>query len=305
MKIESVFFSKEGEKGLNETSAAHLCALADQIKATDEMFIRHISLINKYIQIIGSTAKPHQAQIGYTSEQLKELSTKLQRIGRMNSFISWFSEARKTLEGLKREAQNLDFNDYVKETGIEVPEKPSRQEEIDCPTLQDVIDDMNVKDRQTYLELEARAAALGKTIHPDGSFEKARSKMHEVERKPFETNGLGRETVITEYRPSVSSEEVDELYNTLEKEYRKVQQSLNHMKSDLRKELDARKLAHKQNNERKAYEFRKAMEAYDAEMDILINKYAMWQDEINTQLSKVKFCIPKALESVVIELNNA
>ena len=49
--VESIFFAKEGEKGVNETSAAHLCALASGVKEEAESFLNSISFINKFITI--------------------------------------------------------------------------------------------------------------------------------------------------------------------------------------------------------------------------------------------------------------
>ena len=40
--VESIFFAKEGEKGITRTSAAHLCALATGVKEEAESFLNNI-----------------------------------------------------------------------------------------------------------------------------------------------------------------------------------------------------------------------------------------------------------------------
>lgn len=302
-KLNSPFFAKEGEKGLNETSAAHLCSLASQIVEKDEADIQNINFLNTYIQIIGSGVR-QQCGIGTTSEEINKVSEKLARIARMNAFISWYAEARKELEDTKKIVDYCNLETYVQFIGIEMPEAPEQKSAGELPTLEDVIKDMSIKDRQTYLALEAKAAVLGKAIHPNRSIAVARKRMFEKLSTPFNADLNGRDTIIKEYQASVPVEEVENLYNSLEKEYRSVQQSLNHMKSDLRKQLDALKRAHHSKEMEYLEEYQAECEKYQIARKKLREEFTRWQEERATQLSRVKFAIPLALEPVVKELNN-
>ena len=143
-KLNSPFFAKEGEKGLNETSAAHLCSLASQIVEKDEADIQNINFLNTYIQIIGSGVR-QQCGIGITSEEINKVSEKLARIARMNAFISWYAEARKELEDTKRVVDYCNLETYVQFIGIEMPEAPEQKSAGELPTLEDVI-----KERQCW-----------------------------------------------------------------------------------------------------------------------------------------------------------
>lgn len=302
-KLNSPFFAKEGEKGLNETSAAHLCSLASQIVEKDEADIQNINFLNTYIQIIGSGVR-QQCGIGTTSEEINKVSEKLARIARMNAFISWYAEARKELEDTKKIVDYCNLETYVQFIGVEMPEVPVQKSAGELPTLEDVIKDMSIKDRQTYLALEAKAAVLGKAIHPNRSIAIARKRMFEKLSTPFNADLNGRDTIIKEYQASVPVEEVENLYNSLEKEYRSVQQSLNHMKSDLRKQLDARKREHHIKEMEYLEEYQTEYEKYQIAKKKLREEFTRWQEERATQLSRVKFAIPLALEPVVKELNN-
>ena len=46
-------FAKEGEYGLTETQAAHLCALANQIKEQHEATLANVSFVNTELSIVG------------------------------------------------------------------------------------------------------------------------------------------------------------------------------------------------------------------------------------------------------------
>jgi hypothetical protein len=302
-ELNSPFFAKEGEKGLNETSAAHLCSLASQIVEKDEADIKNINFLNTYIQIIGSGVR-QQCGIGTTSEEINKVSEKLNQIARMNAFISWYAEARKELEDTKRVVDDYDLETYAQFIGAEIPEVPEQKSAGELPALEDVIKNMSIKDRQTYLALEAKAAVLGKAIHPNRSIAIARKRMFEKLSTPFNADLNGRDTIIKEYQASVPVEEVENLYNSLEKEYRGVQQALNHMKSNLRKQLDALKRAHHAKEMEYLEEYQVEYEKYQIARKKLYEEFISWQEEQATQLSRVKFAIPLALEPVVKELNN-
>ena len=99
MEYKSVFFAKEGEKGLNEASASHLCALASQVKARYESVLKNVGFIDSFIDVVGSDASPKQTNIGMKS--IKVIDEAIEEIGKMNAFISWFAEARELLELLQ------------------------------------------------------------------------------------------------------------------------------------------------------------------------------------------------------------
>jgi hypothetical protein len=222
----------------------------------------------------------------------------------MNAFISWYAEARKELEDTKRVVDDYDLETYAQFIGAEMPEVPEQKSAGELPALEDVIKNMSIKDRQTYLALEAKAAVLGKAIHPNRSIAIARGRMFEKLSTPFNADLNGRDTIIKEYQASVPVEEVENLYNSLEKEYRGVQQALNHMKSNLRKQLDALKRAHHAKEMEYLEEYQVEYEKYQIARKKLYEEFISWQEEQATQLSRVKFAIPLALEPVVKELNN-
>ena len=303
MEYKSVFFAKEGEKGLNETSASHLCALASQIKARYESILKNVGFIDSFIDVVGSDASPKQTNIGMKS--IKEIDEAIKEIGKMNAFISWFAEARELLEKIRKKVDGTTIYSWMEASGIEKPEKPElTSDEVMNSTLDDIIAELSVKDRQMYLALEAKASVYGKFIHPDQPMDKARNRMHEVVSKPYVSDGRGRDTIIYHHVPSIDTNIVDEEFNKLQAEYRKIEQQLNHMKSDLRKKLNIRNT--EENNERnlRLRKYKEERAAYDNKMRELTLQFNQWVLDENTKISKIKFIIPDNLKETYTYLES-
>lgn len=303
MEYNSVFFAKEGEKGLNETSASHLCALASQVKARYESVLKNVSFVDSFIDVVGSDANPKQTNIGMKSIEI--IDEAIREIGKLNAFISWFAEARELLEKIRKMVNAISIDSWMKASGIEKPEQPElTSSEVKSSTLDDIISELSIKDRQMYLALEAKASVYGKFIHPDQPMDKARNRMHEIVSKPYVNEGRGRDTIIYHHVPSIDTELVDAEFNKLQAEYRKIEQQLNHMKSDLRKKLNIRNT--EENNERnlRLQKYKEERAAYDNKMCELTLQYNQWMLDENAKISKIKFIIPDNLKETYTYLES-
>lgn len=303
MEYKSVFFAKEGEKGLNETSASHLCALASQVKARYESVLKNVGFIDSFIDVVGSDASPKQTNIGMKS--IKVIDEAIEEIGKMNAFISWFAEARELLENFRKMINIINIDSWMKSYDIEKPEKPElTSSEVKSSTLDDMIAELSIKDRQMYLALEAKASVYGKFIHPDQPMDRARNRMHEVVSKPYVSEGRGRDTIIYHHVPSIDTELVDGEFNKLQSEYRKIEQQLNHMKADLRKKLNIRNT--EENNERnlRLRKYKEERAAYDNKMRELTLQFNQWVLDENAKISKIKFIIPDNLKETYTYLES-
>lgn len=303
MEYKSVFFAKEGEKGLNETSASHLCALASQVKARYESVLKNVGFIDSFIDVVGSDASPKQTNIGMKS--IEVIDEAIREIGKMNAFISWFAEARELLENIQKKVDGTTIYSWMEASDIERPEKPElTSSEVKNSTIEDMIAELSVKDRQTYLALEAKASVYGKFIHPDQPMDKARNRMHEIVSKPYVSDGRGRDTIIYHHVPSIDTEIVDAEFNKLQAEYRKIEQQLNHMKADLRKKLNIRNT--EENNERnlRLRKYKEERAAYDNKMRELTLQFNQWVLDENAKISKIKFIIPDNLKETYTYLES-
>lgn len=297
MEYKSVYFAPEGEKGLNETSASHLCALASQIKAHYESVLANVNFVNSFIDVVGSDASPKQTNTGMVD--LDQIDLAIKEIGRMNAFISWFAEAREEVEKIRRMVNSLDIYSWAKLEGIEMPVAPElKSSEVKNSQMADIIAEMSVKDRQMYLALEAKSSVYGKFIHPNQPMDRARTRLHEIVQKPYVSDGRGRDTLIYHHMPSIDPKVVDNEFNKLQAEYRKVEQQLNHMKSDLRKKLDIRNT--EENNERnlRIQKYKEERAAYDNRMHELTLQFGQWSIDEKAAISKIKFIVPDNLKEI-------
>lgn len=302
--INNVFIAKEGEKGLTLTSAAHLCAVASQVKQQAESVLNNVNFITTTVDVVGSNADAKTTSLGYTEEQFATIGNRLNVCIAMNRFISWFSEGRKVLEKYRRERHDIGLYEYAQEVGLTVPIAPEKVETPSSLTIDDAIEQMSVKDRETYLALEAKASVYGKFIHPDQPLEVARKKVYKALAEPYSTNGLGRDTLIYHTYPSIEPSLVDEEFMTLQAEYRKVEQQLNHMKSDLRNVL-SKLTIEQENKHREALERYKSEYAeYELKYAELRSNYNEWRIKEDERVSKLRLAIPEALQETVTFLNN-
>lgn len=301
-QLNTVYFAKEGEYGLTETQASHLCALAAQIKSQHEATLQNVSFIDTTLSIVGKEGE-HQIGAGYTDLSVIEEALKI--VSKMNAFISWFAEARKELEEYRTERIRYNLEEWCEEVGKEYPEIPSNHvSEITMSTLDDIIKEMDIKDRQTYLALEAKSAAYGKFIHPTTPLYVARNEMHKILKAPYDTKGSGQDTLIYHYKPSIFSDEVDQLYNKLQAEYRDNAQKLNHMKSDLKKKLDARNIEENNKKQDALAKFRDDYEKYHQILSQLTAEYNKWLTEENARIAKFRFVVPEKLAETEKYLKN-
>lgn len=295
-KLNEVYFAKEGEYGLTETQAAHLCALANQIKEQHEATLANVSFVNTELSIVGHEGS-HVTDAGFTN--MSEIEKAIAEISRMNAFIAWFAEARKELEEYRDARTRYDIEGWAKEQGIEMPEIPkSRYHEVIMSTLQDVINEMSIKDRQMYLALEAKSAVYGKFIHPKNPMERARARMHKIAKAPYATEGSGQDTLIYHYEPSVAPEMVDALYNQLQAEYRETEQQLNHMKSLLKRTLDTKNLEENNKKQELIQIYKRENQEYADKMSELTAKYNAWLTEENARIAKFRFVVPEKLSDI-------
>ena len=293
-KLNPIFVAKEGEYGLTRTQAQHLCALADHLKAQSESTLKATRFYGETISLIGSQSK-NVAKTGMTN--LNALKEALETVSRMNAFISWFREADKNLDDELNFWKNLGVSSYTKEFGIEQQTHPERPIKEKVFITTDAINALDVKNRELYLALEAKAAAFGKYIQEGNTLDKARRDFYDKLLNPSDVDENGRDTIVHEFVPSVEPEVLDEFYNSMQREYRTTEQQLNHMKSKLRNWVDAKNLEASREYEKQLREYTRKTKLVDAEYDELVSKANSWKDENIARVSSLRIRVPEALAS--------
>lgn len=295
----SIFFAKDGEKGLNRTSAAHLCNivnnLVDKINNLDD-----VTFVNEFVtNILGS--QKIQCQVGGTVDDLNSFTTNINKIGFYYGFIAFYRTALKVIEQLEKDTRNVSFETWMDNNGIKL-EVPIRTV-LPRLSMDDIIAQMSIKDRTEYLTLEATAAVYGKFIHKDSPLMDAKEELHNAIKRPTKIEGRGQEVNIYEYIPSVNVKEFDATFDKLQAEYREVEQALNHMKSDLQKQLSAKNDEIDKKNVELSEDHRKKLEQYSIVRDEVLQKFQSWKEGELKKLANTKFAIPTKYEDFVKELN--
>lgn len=301
-QLNEVYFAKDG--GITETSAAHLCAVAAQVKTKCEEFTNSVNFINTTVISIISQNHPIPTKKGMDINQLLSLKDNLKILSELNAFIAWFAEARKEIESYKKEYLSMNIRDYCEMKGIEYPEEPEQEHDYTpIPRLEDMIAEMDIKERQVYLALEAKAAVYGKFIHPGEPMDRARKSAHTVTNNPNRTEGSGQDMVIYQSTTSVAPEEIDNLYNQLQVEYRETEQKLNSIKSDLQKRLTAKKLELESKKRQKNIQYQDVYNEYRKKYDAISSEFTDFLTKETERLSKIRFAIPDSLKSTYEYLN--
>lgn len=127
---------------------------------------------------------------------------------------------------------NFTFEEWCTLQGVEIPSSPSYPNDT---TEVDIIAQMNIKERNRYLQLEAVAATIGKYIHPRGQFSLAREELQNGIMKPYSTDGNGKDTLIYAHVPSVDPQQVEDVFFELQKWHRQNERELNKMKYSIKK----------------------------------------------------------------------
>ena len=278
MVVNSIYL---GEKGITSTSANFLANLAKEIIRDTEQKLRKLRLYNTNVELINGDKKTLQ----YNTVELESLETMLNRISSMYSFCAWIREAIKAKEALAEKASRYNIFDYGRDYGVEVPERPDDPKEV---TVQDIIDEMSIKERNRYLTIETFAATFGKYIHPDGAIAQAREIFQEKMAEPTYISGNGRDMVIYTYNSSNSIDDVEDTFIALQGKQREYEKQLNALKFKLREEVNKR-------NSQAQAEFQLAYTEFRSQYAIVNAEAEKVRIKLMEDVSKLRIVIPDDL----------
>lgn len=228
--VNMIFFSANG---LTSTSANHVANMAKEYVQSLEKELNSVCLVNSYIKLIGSS-ESDKLKGGWTDKAINTIPEKLNKIAQANSLIAWLREAIKAKEKWLKEVGNMDFLEWAASKGIAIPEYPKKMDTLSRET---VIMGFSVKKRNRLYALEAKAAVLGKYIHPERAFSLARQEFMERMNNQNEVKANGRDTLLYQYVPSCSEEELEKVFFALQKEHRETQAELNGILHEIDEEI--------------------------------------------------------------------
>ena len=229
-----------GADGLTQTSANHIANIAKEMYEALETKMESIRLFNRDYTL-AINGKTYRVENESAKEELTALSESIREVSALKSLISWLREGIKAKAALSsEEAENKYIEDLVKD-GRKDLEEPRFESEH---SFESALAEMGEDTMARYYALEAKCATIGKFIHPDGAFAKARKDFFAAVKNPTSVAGRGQDAEITNLTTSFTAEEVDGEFFALQKTYRSLQAELNRLKADVDAKLDEKKKAY-------------------------------------------------------------
>lgn len=290
MKKDMIFFSTEG-KGLTSTSANHIANLAKEMVREIETSLSGLTLYSTSVALIGN-GEVNTLKEGDKADVLDNVKTQLHVIAKANALIAWLREAIKAKERLLREVETLSTADFLKQHGIEKPISPTKGVAL---TEDEYFATLSLDERNRFYSLEALASVLGKAVHPDGSIANAREQLTERLKNPRSVEGNGRDALIYTYTPTVEISKVDEVYFSVQKEFREIQASLNAIKFECQKAV-------KESEIEVQTIYSEACEEYWAKVKQIQNEMATYQKKKVKEIGNYKIVIPASLAGIYEEV---
>lgn len=218
-----------GKDGLTVTSANHVANIAKEMYEAAESRLKAMKLCSRdfMLAVNGNT---YRVENESEKADLETLGATLREIGELKSLIAYLREGIKAKEALK---WDNTFETYIDELIKEGRKDLVRPTAKTAPTFEMKFGELTAEQKARYYALEAKCATIGKYIHPDGAFAKARNDYFEHKQNPIEVVGSGQEAEVYEYTSHFTDEEVNEAFFALQKEYRSLQAELNKLKAEV------------------------------------------------------------------------
>lgn len=288
--MTNVYFN---EKGITSTQGSFLCNIAKELQQAAINRLNSVKFFDTTISVIGSNEKQLMSK---GNESLDFIEEDLQLVASLNAFCAWVREAIKEKEEQQGNIRRLTFDEWAEQLSIELPISPKHPSKPFTITEQSILDSWNIDKRNKYLELEAFASTIGKYIHPNGEYSCAREKAHNAINKPISKEGSGRDTVLYHTTPSISIENVDNLYMFLQSKHREYEKQLNMMKAEIKESVAKLTVENNQHYENLLEIYRNEYNEYNSKLLELRSQYNTWITKTLENISKYKIAIPNNLK---------
>ena len=284
MEKTSIFL---GSKGLSQSEANHTANVAKEIAEGIGHEISHMSLFKKMLHDTFG-----QTEYNFVKE-VDDLETKCMEEGNIYALSAWLREGIKAKAAWLQEVMSAS----AESLGFPTDNAPAEASLLVLPTEAEMIDTLSIAERAEYLALEAKAAHIGKKIHPGGIIPRWRRDLAETPPVEF------IQGTITHMRVSVDRlidpVVVDALFYKLQKEHREVESRVNYYKAKLHN-LFNEKLADVQRENSDIYEvYRTKLADYRARYEVNSRKAEAKRAEMLKEISDLKVIIPDSLQKTL------
>ena len=290
--MNNVYFSNEG---MTSTTANYYANIAKEYQNAATERLNSVKFFNTSVAVIGSNEKQLMSR---GVDSLEFIQEDLQLLASLNAFCAWVREAIKEKEAQSYTVSQLTMEDWANQQGIQIPIAPICPKDPKLTSEKDVIDSWDINKRNKYLRLEAFAATLGKYIHVDGAYNKARKNAHQALNKPITAVGTGRDMVLYYTEESIDIAAVDGVFMTLQEQHRGYEKELNQMKAELKDTVS--ELVRKAWDQHQVAldHYQGELRAYGTAVSALRAQFNTWRTNELERISKYKITIPDSLKKV-------
>lgn len=272
-----------GTTGLTSSEANYTANIAKELAEKIKSEISQMSLFKKTLFFEGKE-KPFNNVV-----KVNDLEKKCTEEGLLYALSAWLREGIKAKSELTKQVQydsfGLSFEEY--------PDSPTLKA---MPTVADIKNSLPIKELAEYLAFEAKAAHIGKKVHPDGIFESWFKQLRNT--LPVEIHPQNKGYIV-ETEAVIKEEELYKIFFNLQQEYREAEQKVNYYKAKIENILNEE--IQKVNAENRAMlsAYQEAIRKVEANNKIISSKIESERSKKLNELSQLKVIIPNELQSVL------
>lgn len=290
--------------GITATSANHLCNVAKEKAEEIQEKYKELGFIDIMARATGDTSSI-QIKYGMNEDQLNQITDDLETISKLHSLIAWFREAIKIKD---KELQIC--SSYRKSPGSKVTQRALLTKEelgesmeleypgtIDEDSEEAKVKFLTIKELNEYYSLNSKSAVIGKYIHPNGSFQKFRSELRKSTTTPTELKEMSESLVVLTRTPSVSKDQVEQVFFELQRLHRATEARLNTLRQKVRSAVQD----YNDKVTADRYEYTQKIKSREEELNQLAAQRA---EELYRKVASIKIIIPDDLRSTYEIISN-
>lgn len=270
-------------KGLTTAEANYTANIIKELCERISNEIKQLTLFKGTLNFQGKQTEYNKV---YKVENLEE---KCLEEGNLYALSAWLREAIKAKEALLKQVENDNFDifllnevNYGKATSL--------------LTEDEVKYSLPINELAEYLAYEAKAAHIGKKVHPNGIFEQWFNMIKNTPK--VQINEINKDYIV-EFDQVVDEKDLYQVYFTLQKEYREAEQKVNYYKAKVKNLLNEKNQEINQKN-------RALQDKLSQDLEIQNSKNLALQAEINNlrgqklkEVSELKIIIPNELQKTL------
>lgn len=284
-----------GDNGLSSSSANYIANKAKEKYQDLESKLNNIRLYKKDIKLLSNNSDSTPIALETSKDIFNIIPSMLSEIAQLKSLIAICREGLKSKKDATFKIKNMSFPEWCRDIkSIEQPVCPDQENSL---TEEEYYNSLSIKERNRYYCLETIVSVIGKYIHSDGEFSKARMKYLDNQQNPIMVEGRGNDTIIYTYSSTYTNEEIEDMFFKLQSKHREYQAELNGMKH-------ACEIAIEKDYAEKHTTYLKKYAEYQKNLKELQDE---WLDYIKTETNRIaalKIVIPNSLQEIYNKVNS-